>query len=78
VYSLGELPPTYKPTIVSAEVPSSSALSLGPVFFIALGVLAMMLVLVVVWGIHRRRESLAIRNQKKIQIKSMLLPKITT
>jgi MYXO-CTERM domain-containing protein len=69
VYSLGELPPTYKPTIVSAEVPSSSALSLGPVFFIALGVLAM---------IRRRRESLAIRNQKKIQIESMLLPKITT
>jgi hypothetical protein len=74
VYDLAELPTPLKVPFVS-RIPISGATSLkmGPIFFVALGILGVMVLLVLVWGIRRWIQMRRSKKFRKQDEESILL-----
>jgi hypothetical protein len=76
VYNLTDLPPAVSVGFIEKDPASTAGINLGPVFYIALGLLLMMLILVFVWGVQSRRRSRRLTSEKTTEAESMLLSKI--
>ena len=76
VYDLSELPKPYTPEKVTGAEPSSDDIVLGPLFYIAIGLLGMLLILVTVWVVRRSRLNSKRKLRKKKKLENAILKRI--